>query len=52
VWLVRNSPLGHQIESLTSGFSRVIHSSVRYVLVTDVGVRVPLGHDRPCARES
>jgi hypothetical protein len=52
VWLVRNSPLGHQLKSLTSRFSARACDPSEYALVAGVGVQLPLGHARPGAHES
>lgn len=39
-----NSPLGHKITSLTSGFADSIDLVVTYVQVSGVGVQVPKGY--------
>jgi hypothetical protein len=44
---VHNSPLGHQLKSLTSDFSQVLIGLARYPLVRGVGVHDPLGHAVP-----
>jgi hypothetical protein len=46
IWVI-NSPLGHQIKSLTRRFSRVILALAGYALVTGVGVQSPVGHACP-----
>jgi hypothetical protein len=52
VWLVRTSPLGHQIKSLNSRFPAMAYVPYVYALVTGVGVQVPLEHARSGAHES
>jgi hypothetical protein len=47
---VINSPLGHKIALLTSGFHVGRTTPTVYALVTGVGIQVPLGHARPGAR--
>jgi hypothetical protein len=46
VWLVRKSPLGHQIKALTSTFSQMRLALAAYALVMGLGAQVPLGHAR------
>lgn len=46
MWLMRNSPLGHQVSSLTSMYAILLFNKPVFAQVRRVGVQLPLGHQR------